>query len=203
METIYKSGSGNWRQAEKSVQTSRSGLIRVEQEYKTLTSTVATDAATFAIGNVLNVASPALDSLYIYPEPQWREEAGGFSTISVSAYGRTRTGYTVEEQIKPGTGFQIDTTPGEPPTTAQTEVSLLKTYFVCRYVTATGEDSPITASELESRFKLYNTDGTDYPIFRSGYSQVLVPSFAFSESVNFGYWTEWTVVITFRPTWTD
>jgi hypothetical protein len=203
METIYKSGTGNWRQADKSVQISRSGLVKVEQSYMTPTSSVESDVASFPIDGVLSVSSPAIDGLYIYPEPQWMENAGGFSKINVSAYGRTRSTYTIEDQIKPGTGFQTDTTPGTPPTVTQTEVSLLKTYFVCRYVKSATESSPINASGLESRFKLYNTDGTDYPVFRTGYTTVLVPSFEFSEAVNFGHWSEWTVVITFTPTWSD
>ena len=202
METIYTAGTGPWAQPEKSVQPYRSGLVRVEQAYTAPTSTIATAAATFPVGGLLDVTSPALDGLYIYPEPQWREQAGGFSEINVAAYGRTRTDYTVEQQIKAGIGYQLDTIPGDPPTVTQTEVTLLKTYFVCRYVTAPGEANLINTDALSYSFKLYNTDGTLYPLYRSGYALSLVASFEFSESINFGYWSEWTVIVTFTPTWT-
>ena len=56
------------------------------------TATAFTDGAAFVRGAVLtDTTSPAVDGLYIYPDPQWSDGGDGFSTIAVSAYGRTQT----------------------------------------------------------------------------------------------------------------
>ena len=90
--TIYQSTPPPWATGTKRIQSFASGLLRVDQEYMVPTATAFTDGAAFVRGAVLtDTTSPAVDGLYIYPDPQWSDGGDGFSTIAVSAYGRTQT----------------------------------------------------------------------------------------------------------------
>jgi hypothetical protein len=81
------------------VQTFPSGLVRVDRVYacrKTLADRFRRD---LAVGNPLPLdpGTPAIDGLYIFPEPQEIRRDDGFVEFRVSAYGRTNT--TGVEQI--------------------------------------------------------------------------------------------------------
>mgnify|MGYP003678154598 FL=1 len=90
--TIYQATPPPWATGTKSIQSFASGLLRVDQEYMVPTATAFTDGAAFVRGAVLtDTTSPAVDGLYVYPDPQWSDGGDGFSTIAVSAYGRTQT----------------------------------------------------------------------------------------------------------------
>ena len=90
--TIFQSSAPPWQTGTKNIQSFASGLFRVDQEYMVPTATAFTDGAAFVRGAVLtDTTSPAVDGLYIYPDPQWSDGGEGFSTIAVSAYGRTQT----------------------------------------------------------------------------------------------------------------
>lgn len=90
--TIYQSSAPPWQTGTKNIQSFASGLFRVDQEYIVPTATALTDGAALVRGAVLtDTTSPAVDGLYIYPDPQWSDGGEGFSTIAVSAYGRTQT----------------------------------------------------------------------------------------------------------------
>ena len=90
--TIYQSTPPPWATGTKRIQSFASGLIRVDQDYKVPTATAYTDGAALVRGAVLaDTTSPAVDGLYIYPDPSWSDDGDGFTTIPVSAYGRTQT----------------------------------------------------------------------------------------------------------------
>lgn len=79
----------------KIVKTFPSGLVLVSQEYAVPRGQEDTYAAAFAVGQPLAVDSPAIDGLYIFPEPEWRDSGDGFTRLTVSAYGRwNSTGQT-------------------------------------------------------------------------------------------------------------
>jgi hypothetical protein len=84
---------------QRNVQTFPSGLVRVDRVYacrKTLADRFRQD---LAAGNPLPLdpGTPAIDGLYIFPEPQEIRRDDGFVEFRVSAYGRTNT--TGVEQI--------------------------------------------------------------------------------------------------------
>lgn len=72
----------------KRVKTFPSGLVLVSQDYAVPRGQEANYAATFAVGQPLEVDSPAIDGLYIFPEPEWIDSGDGFTRLTVSAYGR-------------------------------------------------------------------------------------------------------------------
>jgi hypothetical protein len=91
----------------KKVKTFPSGLVLVTQDYAVPRGQESNYAAMFAVGQPLEVDSPAIDGLYIFPEPEWVDSGDGFTRLTVSAYGRTNTsgakgtsilesGYTVQ-----------------------------------------------------------------------------------------------------------
>jgi len=73
----------------KNVKTFPSGLVLVSQQYAVPKGLEANYAARFAVGKLLRISSPAVDGLYIFPEPEWRDSGDGFTRITVSAYGRS------------------------------------------------------------------------------------------------------------------
>jgi hypothetical protein len=102
----------------KKVKTFPSGLVLVTQDYAVPRGQEAAYAATFAVGQPLEVDSPAIDGLYIFPEPEWVDSGDGFTRLTVSAYGRTNTvgakgtsilesGYTVQTFEGAGPGTQM------------------------------------------------------------------------------------------------
>lgn len=83
----------------RSVQTFPSGLVRVDRTYacrKTLADRYRQD---LRVGSILPFDNgvPAIDGLFIFPEPQERVRDDGFVEFRVSAYGRANT--TGSEQI--------------------------------------------------------------------------------------------------------
>lgn len=93
-QTIYESSSAALiPQPERAVATFASGLVRVDRKYICRTAVAATHRATLAIGESPPDAdtAPAIDGLFIYPDPQELQRGDGFTEFQVSAYGRTAT----------------------------------------------------------------------------------------------------------------
>lgn len=87
----------------KNVKTFPSGLVLVSQQYAVPKGLEANYAARFAVGNLLQISSPAVDGLYIFPEPEWRDSGDGFTRITVSAYGRSGLQPKIETSFILGT----------------------------------------------------------------------------------------------------
>ena len=83
----------------RSVQTFPSGLVRVERTYLCRRGDEARYRSELAVGNLLpdDEGAPAIDGLYIFPEPQEMARDDGFYEFRVTAYGRANT--TGVEQI--------------------------------------------------------------------------------------------------------
>ena len=83
----------------RSVQTFPSGLVRVERIYICRRGDEARYRSELAVGNLLpdDEVTPAIDGLYIFPEPQEMARDDGFYEFRVTAYGRANT--TGSEQI--------------------------------------------------------------------------------------------------------
>lgn len=75
----------------RSVQTFPSGLVRVERRYFCRKVDAARYRSDLAVGNALlgDDGAPAIDGLYIYPEPQEQSRDDGFVEFRVTAYGRS------------------------------------------------------------------------------------------------------------------
>lgn len=84
---------------QRDVQTFPSGLVRVDRTYACRKALADRYRRDLAVGNPLPLdpGTPAIDGLYIFPEPREIVRDDGFSEFRVSAYGRTNT--TGTEQI--------------------------------------------------------------------------------------------------------
>ena len=77
----------------RSVQTFPSGLVRVERSFACRRGQEANFRSLFAQGKTmpLDDGNPAIDGLYIFPDPQETTRDDGFVEFRVTAYGRTNT----------------------------------------------------------------------------------------------------------------
>ena len=94
-QTIYEATSGALiPQAERTVATFTSGLVRVDRKYICSTDAAATHRATLAVGAATpdGDTTPAIDGMSIFPQPQEIARGDGFTEFMVSSYGRTKTG---------------------------------------------------------------------------------------------------------------
>jgi hypothetical protein len=82
----------------RAVQTFPSGLVRVERTYICRRGDENRYRSELAVGNLLpdDEGTPAIDGLYIYPDPQEQTREDGFTEFRVTAYGRTNTTGNIE-----------------------------------------------------------------------------------------------------------
>jgi hypothetical protein len=75
----------------RSISTFPSGLVRVDRTYAVRADRASVVRREFAAGNLLpfDDGTPAIDGLYIFPEPQETRRDDGFVEFKVSGYGRT------------------------------------------------------------------------------------------------------------------
>ena len=90
---IYQRTPGElFATGERTVSIFPSGLVRVEQTFICPTSNAGTARYQLAVGsNMPGDSQPAIDGLYIYPDPQEKTRSDGFTEFTVSAYGRINT----------------------------------------------------------------------------------------------------------------
>jgi hypothetical protein len=91
----------------RSVQTYPSGLVRVERSFMCRKADVARYRNTFRANEPMpfDDGAPAIDGLFIFPEPQEQVRDDGFVEFRVTAYGRTNvfSEVTVEKSSELGT----------------------------------------------------------------------------------------------------
>jgi hypothetical protein len=96
---------------ERSVQTFPSGLVRVDRVYACRKNQVARFRDQLRAGNPLpfDSGAPAIDGLFIFPEPRETIRDDGFAEFRVSAYGRANTTGTITKQgaIQPFDDFNF------------------------------------------------------------------------------------------------
>jgi hypothetical protein len=75
----------------RTVQTFPSGLVRVERSFACRRSAAPAYRDLLRVGDPMpeDDGSPAIDGLYIFPEPQEQDRGDGFVEFRVTAYGRT------------------------------------------------------------------------------------------------------------------
>jgi hypothetical protein len=196
----------------RSVQTFPSGLVRVERRYICRKEYAARYRSDLAVGNALpgDDGAPAIDGLYIYPEPQEQSRDDGFIEFRVTAYGRSNVfsldgitrqlilatytffqtqydanGFTSGTQIQQNNSFnEIFTVLGVLPA-SQTPTSLFVAPAISNpLVIPTNTQIPLTAG-VETLTLGAST------IFRETNISLTRDSF---ESRAFGRWAEYTVL---------
>ena len=95
---------------ERSVQTFPSGLVRVDRVYACRKNQVARFRDQLRAGNPLpfDDGAPAIDGLFIFPEPSETIRDDGFAEFRVSAYGRANATGTQTLDIVRGNTGSID-----------------------------------------------------------------------------------------------
>jgi hypothetical protein len=85
---------------ERAVQTFPSGLVRVDRVYACRKNQVARFRDQLRAGNPLPLddGAPAIDGLFIFPEPRETIRDDGFAEFRVSGYGRANTTGTITKQ---------------------------------------------------------------------------------------------------------
>jgi hypothetical protein len=94
----------------RTVQTYPSGLVRVERSFVCRKDQVAKFRNTLRVNELMpfDTGAPAIDGLYIFPEPQEVVRDDGFVEFRVTAYGRTNTeGSYAVNKITSAVNFQI------------------------------------------------------------------------------------------------
>jgi hypothetical protein len=114
MSTLYtRNGEGVFELPGRTVNTFTSGLVRVDTSYAIKTSNIAAARSVdFQVGSeIVGDSYPAVDGLFLYPEPQEVRREYGMTELMVSYYGRTRTDVppptVIERSITSGNGFII------------------------------------------------------------------------------------------------
>ena len=93
MSYIYHGTTDLITLPQRDVQTFPSGLVRVDRTYACRKALADRFRQTLAVGNPLPLdpGTPAIDGLYIFPEPRETVRDDGFVEFRVSAYGRKNT----------------------------------------------------------------------------------------------------------------
>jgi hypothetical protein len=94
----------------RSISTFPSGLVRVDRTYAVRADRASAVRREFAAGNLLpfDDGTPAIDGLYIFPEPQETRRDDGFVEFRVSAYGRTSTTGSQRPEFLRGSVFGLN-----------------------------------------------------------------------------------------------
>jgi hypothetical protein len=181
----------------KTVSTYSSGLCLVQQSYMIRKIDEEIYRNEFASGSTLDIISPAVDGLYIFPEPQWRDSGNGFMEIAISAYGRSNTiGKTEISAILRNANvvyFGLNPQP-------QTDIeNVIASYLKIKVVVQSGTFPEINVNDLKDLITIKKVDGSDliYPFYTTSVSFSLgITRYDIS---NFGFWDELTITI--EPTY--
>ena len=200
------------------MQTFPSGLVRVERSFACRPEDAARFRPQLAVGEVLPLdnGAPAIDGLFIFPEPQEFFNENGFVEFRVTAYGRTSLSGQRERRLENGfyREFRIGTIiDGFQTNTFQSFLPCLNEVLVQRIVIPSNAFPSITNQNIElSSFVLI--DGEIKPIAedvarrnptQSNYGRAateistIVEPGAF-DVLNFGRWDEATIVYTANTT---
>jgi hypothetical protein len=149
----YHGTSGLIAMPGRSVQTFPSGLVRVERSFLCRKADVARYRNTFRANEPMpfDDGAPAIDGLFIFPDPQEQVRDDGFVEFRVTAYGRTRTqgDSTLERGSELGQFYYLSLL-SDPPTSF-TQQAINETYTL-KFVVAAEQPaaSIITPPQIDS-----------------------------------------------------
>jgi hypothetical protein len=173
----------------RTVQTYPSGLVRVERSFVCRKADAARNRNVLTLNGVipLDLGPPAIDGLYIFPEPQENVRDDGFLEFRVSAYGRSNyvgTAVLGVQLVNLTASYTHTFTPGATPETPVPtpvvfswtikEIWLADTYTVTRTMLASESNSKIsiTPPELGRTLKYREITGTQPGMNIPGYFQI-------------------------------
>ena len=167
----------------RTVQTYPSGLVRVERSFVCRKENADNQRTTLVVGQTipLDLGPPAIDGLYIFPEPQENVRDDGFVEFRVTAYGRSNfVGSAVlgVQLVTLTASYTHTFTPGvgTPVVFSWTikEIWLADTYTVTRTMLASESNSKIsiTPPELGRTLKYREITGTRPGMNIPGYFQI-------------------------------
>lgn len=212
MSYIYHGTNGIIALPGRSVQTFPSGLVRVDRSYACRADRADAVRRDFAVGNILPLddGTPAIDGLYIFPEPQETRRDDGFVEFQVSAYGRVNlNGYTRREFVQGDTSISrvvtIATNEGSTTTETENTFTTLNESVIQTFVQLAEQPFLLDIGIPQNSLKIYMSDGrllTD--VYPSGFRDLGSPSYSSTNSGslavfggtstnNFGRWAEVTI----------
>ena len=198
----------------RTVQTYPSGLVRVERSFVCRKAQVARFRNTIKVNEPMpfDDGAPAIDGLYIFPEPQEIVRDDGFVEFRVTAYGRTNifSNTAFEKNSAIGTYVYIDNLP-PPQESTSDSIPSINDLFIFRGVLLTSESttSILNTPNIEniSVFDVFAgrplvpgdivlpgfsiIGDKKYKIVRTVFISLSLDSYS---SGNFGLWSEYTVV---------
>jgi hypothetical protein len=172
-------------QGNKSISTYSSGLCLVQQSYVIRKVDEELYRGIYNSGSTLDVISPAIDGLYVFPDPQWRDQGNGFMEVSISAYGRSNTvGKTeISALIRQAS-------------VSQGYMQVLASYLKIKIVVQSGVFPEINLNDLKELITIRNVDGTEIEINNAATTTI---GFALSitryDIINYGFWDELTITV--------
>lgn len=127
MSYIYHGTNGIIAMPGRSVQTFPSGLVRVDRAYACRADRADAVRREFAVGNLLPLddGTPAIDGIYIFPDPQETRRDDGFVEFRVSGYGRTNATGQVTSTIEEGTATLVSASSFGQTATTTTEIPVV------------------------------------------------------------------------------
>ena len=196
----------------RSVQTFPSGLVRVDRTYAVRADRADAARREFAVGGILPLddGTPAIDGLYIFPEPQETSRDDGFVEFQVSGYGRTNiSGYSRREFVQGETNITRISQTSEGTTTTNSVLRTLNESVVETFVQIADQPFLLNIGIPNNSLKVYFGNGKElqevypsgYTQFTNGYSIVTtqtIAQFAGTSTNNFGRWSEITITYTAR-----
>lgn len=202
----------------RSVQTFPSGLVRVERSFVCRKDRVARFRNIIKVNEPMpfDDGSPAIDGLYIFPEPQEVVRDDGFVEFRVTAYGRTNETGVIEKntffsfvffqnRTLDASGFEIEESVGV------SQPSINESYIIKKVAPSDlSIDQILTPPPVEniaiylqsSLRKIENSSRIYYIIPSQKTVETSKVELLFTElsSSNFGTWTEWTITYLSRGT---
>lgn len=166
----------------RTVQTYPSGLVRVERSFVCRKDQVAKFRNTIRVNELmpLDNGAPAIDGLYIFPEPQEIVRDDGFVEFRVTAYGRTRTIGAIEAQYIIGVITYQTTTIGSPGLAYNSAASALIPQYVQKIV--------LQNNELQNTSFSLNIDFTPSGVYMQNFRYLLGDVTASSVIVPYEIW---------------
>ena len=189
----------------RSVQTFPSGLVRVERSFACRHEDAARYRNTLSVNEPMpfDDGAPAINGLFIFPEPQEQLRDDGFVEFRVTAYGSSNTVGQQEKRLESGTYAATQIANGQ---TSSAQVPCLNEIAIIRQVVSANSYPSFSVPPIELKtFLSVNGELQDIlsaiPSGRSVDSQSVQSTQTFTrvvlksyDSINFGRWDELTLI---------
>jgi hypothetical protein len=189
----------------RSVQTFPSGLVRVERSFACRPEDAARYRNTLRVNEPMpfDDGAPAINGLFIFPEPQERLRDDGFVEFRVTAYGLSNTVGQQEKRLEAGTYTSTQIANGQ---TSAGQVPCFNEIAIIRQVVSANTYPSFSVPPIELKtFLSINGELQDIrsaiPSSRTFDSQSVQSTQTFTrvvlksyDSINFGRWDELTLI---------